>query len=135
MHSVERRVGRLLEIRFASPLELAEIDGFEAATQKAAAGSGDRVVACVDMRALRTLAPDVADALVTLLRGTNPRVIRTACLLPEGNATLMLQIERMHREAGNPARKTFRVAAGLEKWLAEVLDASERERLGAFLGT
>jgi hypothetical protein len=133
MYSLERRVGRLLEIRFRSPLDKGAVGAFATEVGVRTRDPGARVVSCVDMRSLRPLPPDVSDAFVDVLRGANPRIERTACLLPEASATLRLQIERLHREAGNPARRTFRDAGDLRAWLGEVLDLAERRRLADFL--
>lgn len=133
MYSVELRAGRLPEVRLRSSLLAEEVHAFRADALARSRGTEARIVSCVDMRALRLLGPEVSEALVEVLRGTNPRIERTACLLPEGNATLLLQIERLHREARNPARRTFRDAGELQRWLAEVLTGIERKRLAAFL--
>ncbi len=133
MHDVAIRVGRLLEVRFGSPFDLSEVEAFSAGASRLAHEQQERLVSCVDMRSLRTLPPPVADAFVALLRDSNPRIERTACLLPEESATLRLQIERLHRGANNPARRAFEERATLERWLGEVLRPRERERLAAFL--
>ena len=133
MFSYESHVGRLVEIRFGATLSLEDVRSVqEAATANLARRLGS-VVSCVDMRYLNILRPDVADALVLMLKRSNPRVERTACLLPSASATLALQIERMHRDAGGSGRQTFRQAVDIVAWLGEVLDGRERDRLRMFL--
>ena len=45
-----------------------------------------------------------------------------------------LQVERMIRDANNPARRAFRDVGVLQTWLGEVLAAAEKTRLQEFLG-
>ena len=75
----------------------------------------------------------MADVFRDMMATTNPRVERSAMLLPPPS-TQSLQIDRIARETRFAGRRTFRETAPLERWLAEVLDASERLRVHEFLG-
>ena len=64
--------------------------------------------------------------LVKLLRNGNGKAERSAVLLPATNALVSLQVERLFREAGNPAgRRAFRSADAQLSWLVEVLSPAE----------
>ena len=93
----------------------------------------DRFVCCVDMRRLTVLSPAVSEAMLGNLKARGDRIDRTGVLLPESSPTLAMQIERLHREAGNPARRTFRRSDELVAFVGEALDAAECVRLATFL--
>jgi hypothetical protein len=133
MITLEGPVGRLVEIRFEAPVTVEDVENLVVASQLHAAKIRKRLVSCVDMLRLQVLAPPVADRIAKMLRQRGGAIDRTACLLPREAATLALQIERLHRDAGNPGRRAFRDAAAVETWLGEVLDEAERARLSAFL--
>ncbi|UQA55724.1 hypothetical protein [Polyangium aurulentum] len=88
-----------------------------------------QVVFCTDLRAGRVLTEQVAERVIGVMRWDNPKVRRTALLLPEGHAVLALQFERIVRAAGNPARRTFLHADQAARWLGEVLNPAEQESL------
>lgn len=124
MWTVERKTERLVSIVIASPFGMEELASFQAAIVKLLTEVPGRVVTCMDLRHSVVLAPEVADALVGLMRRDNPRIERTAFLLGE-NAVMNMQVARMIREAGNPSRRTFHDAAQLITWLEESLVANE----------
>jgi hypothetical protein len=131
--AVECRVGRLVEARLVAPRTQAHIGDFAEALRKTFAAVGAPCVICADWRQATLLAPEVADALVGLLRMGNAHFERSAVLLPNGNALFTLQVERVIREANHPARRTFRQAPAMRQWLSETLDAAETRRLYEFL--
>lgn len=134
MISMEVRVGRLVEIRFAPPVSEAEIQRFiQQARDNPSRFPGSYVVV-VELSAMtKILQPQLADRLIELMRPHNPRVERQAFLLDPGSAISSLQVERMIRESGGGSRRAFTQAEALEQWLREVLQPAERERLAAFL--
>ena len=133
MVQLQHHVGRLLESRFRSPMVVEELVEFE--RQRAALRSRfakERIVV-MDFRHASVLPPEVADSLVSLLAPANPGLLRNGILVPDSSALVMLQLQRIVREAENDRRRVFRERAPLEAWLGEVLDAAERERLQQFL--
>lgn len=129
---VARNVGRLIELR---PEPLHSVDLVAAMGNAAMAVMrevGAECVFCMDWRRLRLLAPEVADALAALMRGSNARFLRSAALIGE-KATFGLQVERVLKAANNPSRRAFRNPNELLAWLGEVTTAEENERARQFL--
>jgi hypothetical protein len=133
MFSLGRHVGRLVELRFASPLTGEEIDTFQR-EQKALERTGSERVACTDCRALDIMSPDHTARVVAALRQHNRWLLRNGVLVSGAKATLALQLDRVLRESRSPGRRLFREVDEVIAWLDEVLDGPERERLRAFLG-
>jgi hypothetical protein len=134
MFSVEHRRGRLIETRVQALGSVAEVQQFGMRfRQVVGALSAPQVVICGDYRAMRVLAPDVAEQFCAMLVGANPRVERSGVLLDADQAVAALQLERTVKQAGSSSRRTFRAAAELEAWLGELLDADEKKRLHEFL--
>lgn len=92
--------------------------------------SGSFVV-FADLEQATILPPEWIDRVVELLRSDNGRIERNGMLLGE-SAVFTMQVERMVRQAGNPARKAFRDMPGLESWILPVLTPEERERFRQF---
>jgi len=130
--SHECREGRLVEIRIASPFDLDQAHELGALTAQFYGRRSGRFISVVDMRGVEVLAPDVADDLLVNLRRANRRIERTAVLLPT-SPTVALQVERLHREAGNPARHTFKDAISVTAFLDDVLSDDEKHALARFL--
>jgi hypothetical protein len=130
--SYECRVGRLIEIRLRSPFDLAQAHDIAGRAAQLFLSREGKFVSCVDMRGILVLSPDVADDMLVNLKRANRRIERTAVLLPT-SPTVALQVERLHREAGNPARRTYREQNLLEQFLGEALDETERRALKVFL--
>ena len=125
MLTVTRRAGRLVAIHIASPITEGELTAFEADLAAIVALSRT-LVFWTDLRQAQVLSEAHAARLVALMRGDNRKVLRTALVLPEGNAILALQFERIVREAANPARRIFRDRAAAMRWLLEVLEPEEQ---------
>ena len=133
MFSIVSRVGRLVEIRIEDLDSVAEVERVGRRFLDVVAGvKKRRVVVCADYRRMRLLAARVADAFRDMMAGTNPRVERSAMLLP-APGTPSLQIDRIARETRHAGRRTFREAGALARWLGEILDATERRRVHEFL--
>jgi hypothetical protein len=131
--SAEIRVGRLLEVRMASPLPLYEAQALVLAIRKLVKHTRAPSLGIIDMRGVRILDPDVVDFISELMRKDNPFLARNAFLVTDAGALKTLQIERMLKEGGSIARKAFRVRREVEAWLGEALDEPEQARLRAFL--
>jgi hypothetical protein len=133
MFTAEIRVGRLLEVRLASPLPLYEAQALVHAIRKLVKATRAPSLGVIDMRGVRILDPDVVDFLSELMRRDNPWLARNAFLVTDAGALKTLQIERMLKEGGSVARKAFRARQDVEAWLGEALDTAEQARLAAFL--
>jgi hypothetical protein len=130
--TVENRVGRLVEARLFAPRTVVEVEAFRDGLRVAFMAAGARCLICADWRGANLLAPPVADALVGLLRRGNRAFERSAVLLPEGAPLFALQVDRVVREAANPARRTFVAARALCAWLGEMATDLEKKRMAAF---
>jgi hypothetical protein len=127
-------VGRLVEAGFESLPTVGDVTAFQKAMLAAFAKAGPNAVICADWRSADLLAPDVADALIELLKRGNRHFERSAVLLSAAHATFNLQVERLVRQAGNPARRTFRDPERMLVWLGEILRLDELYRARSFLG-
>ena len=96
--------------------------------------SGRALVLCADHRPVVVYSQPVADQLAALFGDMNSVLTRIAVLVAPTNATLRMQLERVVREAQNPSRRVFQIAADAETFLGEELDPRERARLKLFLG-
>jgi len=132
MHTVKNVVGRLVEVRVASPLSLAEVGTFRQELQATIRKIRDRYVGAVDLRHADVFPVEVAEGLIALLSGTASLVERTGFLIGE-SAVFSLQIERIIRNSANPNRKAFRQPEQLKTFLGEVLTPAERFRLHGLL--
>lgn len=126
------RVGRLVEVRPEAFDSVESVASLRAAVAKLMRETAGELLFCADWRKLKVLAPDVAEALSSMMKAGNPRVLRSAALIG-GHATFNLQVERVIRATDNPARRAFRDAAELLKWLGEVSTAEEAECARQFL--
>ena len=134
MHKVEHHVGRLVEVKLASPLEIQEVQQFVKELTAIIASIPSKYVGVVDLLEAHVFPGAVADTLIQLLSTASPRVERTAMLIGE-SATFALQVERVIRTANNENRHVFRRPQELEAWLDEVLTLEERARLKHFLAS
>lgn len=130
---VSLRTGRLAIVRVRSPVTEGEFDHFMVDMKKVVASVRGQLVFCSDVRAAQVLGDKIADKVMASMRRENPRVERTALLVPTKSAVLALQFERLIREAGNPARRAFRDAAQAAAWLNEVLTPAEQKSLAEYL--
>jgi hypothetical protein len=118
-------VGRLIEIRLEWVNGVGEVLKMEEDLRQAFMQIGTGAIICADCRGIEVLSPAVSDALLETFKRDNPRLLRSALLLSPANAVFNLQVERLLREAGNPARRAFRAAEPLLSWLSEVLVPEE----------
>jgi len=125
--AIENRVGRLVEIRIASPVTVDEADAFGARHDVVIAAVKGSYVCLVDLVDATVFPPDVVAAFVKTMRGEE-RLLRTGTLL-HPSPTFGMQIQRMIREANLDQRRAFRDPWQVFDWLSEVLVPSERERL------
>ena len=132
-YRVERRVGRLVEARVLSLRTREDADAYGAAVLAETVRASGKPVLCADHRPANVYPPAAAERLVELFRPNNTRFARIAIIVPPTNATLLMQLERLTREAGFENRRVFRDATGALAHLAGVLEESELVRARAFL--
>ena len=133
MFTSENHVGRLVELRVATPFAADELAALQERHVEVIRGVGGDFVVVSDFRDAHVFPPGVADRFVGLMTQLNPGLIRSAVLVNR-SAVLGLQAERAIQEAGHPDRRVFRAPQKLEEWLAEILTAGEQGRLRRFLG-
>lgn len=91
-------------------------------------------VLCADHRPVNIYPPVVADELARLFLKMNEVLTRVAIIAAPSNATLLMQLGRIIREANNPKRQLFTDALKARRFLEEELtDPHDREPLDEFL--
>jgi hypothetical protein len=128
--------GRLCEVDGAAGCEtVADVDRMIAmmVEQFARLPEPTRIVIAADWRACRTLTQPVAERVAQMFEYGNARIERGGLLHDARQATSVLQLFRLVREASLPSRRIFTDLRELEDWLAEVLTPEERERVRALL--
>jgi hypothetical protein len=135
MFQIHRHAGRLVEARISGLANVARVDAFGAAFKPILREIGDHPILCADHRRVAIYTQPVADRLVQLFASLKETWFRVAIIVAPTNATLAMQLQRLVREVGNPARRVFFDAGGARDFLSEVLDPAERARLIAFLET
>ena len=133
MITIENRVGRLIEVRFSTPILDNELPEFLRERERIMRRVGQDRLVCIDLSRVQVLPPTQADAFLDFLRGSRPGLTRNGFLLPPGQAVLALQFSRIIRQANNPARRAFQSRPDLIDWMAELLRPPELVRLKAFL--
>jgi hypothetical protein len=133
MHQVGNPAGRLVTFRVVPPVDDANAEAAARALRAAIAAIPGPAVICSDVCEARTFSERTVEQFLALMKSDNPRIERSAFLLDASAATFALQLERMVREANNPARRTFREARALTEWLLPLLTPQEAQALEAFL--
>jgi hypothetical protein len=133
MITLHPKTGRFAGVRILSPVTEEEFASFVPQMAKWVHSAPGHVVFCHDLRGARLLTETMSSRVIESMRRDNPRLKRAGLLLPSSSAVMALQFERIIREAGNPARRTFRRAAEAQAWLGEVLRPPEQEGLAEFL--
>lgn len=130
---VQCTVGRLIEARLTWLETRADVERMQLSMLDAFRAAGPHGVICADWREAHVFAPEVGDALLELLKRGNRQFRRSAVLVAAQEASLVLQVERLFRDAKNEARRSFRTSEPLLAWLDEVLTSVEQQRARAFL--
>ena len=106
MYSIESHVGRLIEVRFWSPVGEGEAMGWRRDHDAMLQSVLGNYIVLVDMTDANVFPPDMVEAYVATMRN-EPRLLRAALVL-SASPTLSLQIQRILRDAFHPHRRTFR---------------------------
>lgn len=128
MHKCQNLVGRLLEVRLASPVTMEDVREFIAEHQAVTKRLARRYVGVVDLLQADVLPVPVVETLIQVMSATAPQVERTAFLVRD-SALFALQVERVIRNSNHTDRRAFRSSDDLQQWLGEVLDPLEQGRL------
>lgn len=134
-YTIEARVGRLIEARVFGLRTKDDADDYSRALGMQVLRMPKEVapVLCADHRPVQIYPQAAADRLVELFTTMNTRLERVAIVCARSNATLVLQLERLVREAAYVSRKVFYLAEDAAGHLAPVLGPAELERVRAFL--
>ena len=134
-YTIETRVGRLIEARVFGLRTRDEADDYSRALGLHVLRMPKETspVLCADHRPVQIYPQAAADRLVELFTRMNARLERVAIVVARTNATLVLQLERMVREAAFPSRKVFFVADDAAGHLSLALTPKELERARGFL--
>ncbi|RYE89159.1 MAG: hypothetical protein EOO75_12295 [Myxococcales bacterium] len=130
---VERNVGRLIEGVVATPIDVAEAEAGVQRIRLTVLSAPARAICCIDATGLKLLPSSVSETFVALFTRDNPRIECSAFLLSRRASGVGLQLDRMLREAGHPARRSFDDRDAMSAWLEPMLTIEERDRLRAFL--
>lgn len=127
------RVGRLIEARVYRLATREDADDYSRALADEVRRHHRAPILLADHRPVRIYPQAPADRLVELFVDMNSRLERIAILVAPTNATILMQLERISREASYANRKVFRETEPALEHLALSLDAGELERARAFL--
>jgi hypothetical protein len=133
MITVENSVGRLVTIRQTGSVTMAELQASAPRFQAILDAAKGKVVLGTDWRGMRTLAPEVANVLLAIMRAEDARVERQV-VVTDPSAVIGMQIGRLFREgAGTQSRAVYQDPLAAQKWLGEVLSVPERVQFRKFL--
>jgi hypothetical protein len=132
MHQAANPAGRLVTFRVVPPVS--DENGERASLDLRAliVANPQSVVVVSDLSIARAFSPETTERFVALMKSGNPKLLRSALLVAADAPTLNLQIARMMKEAGNPARRAFDDAHALMEWLDPDLTTAERAALATF---
>lgn len=132
MFSSENQVGKLVELRVASPFDEQEMTQLVQTHLEVLRSTESPYIIAVDMRHAQVFPATITERFISMMSVVNPDLLRSAVLVNE-SAILGLQAERAIAEAGHPNRRAFRDPEQAMDWLAEVLTMAERFRLRSFV--
>jgi hypothetical protein len=133
MFSVERQVGRLVEVRTISPLSFVELALADTAMTQAARDARGPLVMCADHRQLAALSGRQTEHFGAVLRRHDARIDVCAVLIGASSADTIQELERVIFTAKNPKRRCFRSPVDAATWLRPYLSPLEAARLEGFL--
>jgi hypothetical protein len=134
-YRIENRTGCLIEARVYGlrNVEEAEAYAHDLGVQTLRIRGPRRPVLCADHRPVFIYPQPVAARLVGLFLRMNSHLDRAALLCARSNATLVLQLERLVREAAYAARRVCYTPEEMQAHLAPALDTAELARMREFL--
>ncbi len=133
MYHAESPAGRLIMLRMSTPLTTTDVSDIVSRLRMFVLANSGRVLLCGDLRAMSLLPPEHAELFQSMFARDNPKVERSALIVSQRVGGFGMQIERMVREANNPARRVFDDAALGAAYLDPLLTPAERAELKRFL--
>lgn len=134
-YTLETRVGRLIEARVTRLRTRDDANRYSEGlgAEVSRLPTHRRAILCADHRPIVVYPQPVTDRLVELFQLMNERLERIAIFVSPTNATLLMQLERLVREAAFSKRRVFREPATGLVHLGESLDPAELARARVFL--
>ena len=133
MFTIERRVGRLGEIRYSS-LTMEDMHLYRAKFDALLAKAPGKLVFVSDLRGVDSVSPEVEEQGVALMRAATPKIERAAMLVSQrGQFGMQMLRATISAESPGQIRRVFSSAMEIERWLGEVLNPEEKARLHYFL--
>jgi hypothetical protein len=130
------RVGRLLEVRAeAGYRNVSDVDTmFDSLDLELAKVPRSRkIVTVADWRRCPVMEGKASERLLQRIMVLNPRTERSATIATATAPVAIMQFMRLIRESRLEDRKIFLDPQDLIRWLDEVLDPAEQQRLRVFL--
>ncbi len=133
--SLETRVGRLIEARIFDLRTREDADVYSGAMRAHILRMpiAIRPILVADHRPIVIYPQPAADRLVELFTQMNAQLERVAIIAAPSNATLVLQLNRIVREAAYAKRRVVFTPEEVVSHLAAALDLGELTRVRAFL--
>jgi hypothetical protein len=131
MITVARRVGRLVEARFAHEMSVADVKAFSTSLAQIVVEAGTRLVFAVDFRDCAPFDSTIEAMFLGQIRSDNWAIERSSFLFRPGTA-VGATMEKLIALGKNPARKAFGTVDSLVEWLHPVVNAEELKRVKAF---
>jgi len=128
------KVGRVVELRVEALHTAEDVEAYAKAIDRVVSASRERAIICADHRPVGIYSPAVTDALVAMFTTLNSRIERAALIASPTNATFVLQLQRIVREAENSQRRVFLDPHKMVIWLSDVLTRHEIAQVRAHLG-
>jgi len=129
--TVNQTVGRLVEVRISSPVEIHDFLLLRADLGKAM-GPHAKVLFCVDWRKADVFKPEISERFLDIMRRDNPKIERSA-FLTGTSAAFALQLEELINQSNNPNRKAFKKPVDLKTWLEPIMSPAEKDRITKFM--
>ena len=134
MVTIEKHIGRLVEIRWRLPLTEEDAHHVKQKIEEHQREQTSKVV-CIDARGIKLFPRAITEIMQDIIQRDAADLIRSAILLTKNNAIGSLQHTRLLYEMPLAKQKS-RVCHDPEElisWLSEVLTPTERARLSLFL--
>jgi|GEM_PF-1930290 len=133
MMCVRHEVGRLAEVLYRPPLSIEQLSAFVADVRRVVERASTPLVFVCDWRPVDGFDETFTDTIVWTMRRDNPRILANGVLVSASNVRLFDQVDRLLREAKNPARRVFKSRAEVVAFLDPHLSDDERRRRDQFL--
>ena len=131
MITVESKVGRVIEVRFAEVLTPKEMQDMRTPLSAAVVRIGVDVIFVVDFRTCGALSTDVLPMMLGLMRSDNRKIQKSAHLFESGSAVAE-QMKSAIATAGNASRRMVFSVSELTDWLSDIATPQELDTTKAF---